>query len=394
MRRAAGIAIEPSRTVLVEGDPRRPRSFQAVGDGYRQWVPNAVTDGRWGTPAVGGRSHVTRTTARRTELFGWRTSPWSPEFFTGVRHRFEDYLGRISPVPEHGYQVAVVAASAGVASEEVSALARSAGLAEPQLVGPTEALIASWLADQRDRALDPLRFGIPAGDPPAQVVVVACGETSTVARSFRVRPATDLEANIGGRFFDVEAGDVAAADGGLHPVVMAVAAEVLDRRRDQERPVDALALLDAVDGYAELMGAAQPTERITWDGVLAEDLRTPYRLSPSELRQLPECVKLTQAVAQLVAARGGKRSQTEIVLGGPGAAWPIFEHALSDLGRVSVGPAPALALAVGACHQHLLPDDLRGGWAHDAAGGAVRGERSRVGAPSEPIAPWLRGGAS
>ncbi|MGW1165657.1 hypothetical protein [Streptomyces sp. NPDC002550] len=350
------IGVDPQHlrttVVLREGDGPAAR-LAPVGDGVRRSVPNAAdADGRWGSEAAAQRLAGARPTDADTELYGWRCDAWSPEFRAGLHRRLTRYLGEVPPVPLHGYRTCVAVPPSGPAEADEC-------WPEAEPVGPTDALLCRWLA----------------GGPVARAVVaVAVGDTWSLTGAYRLEDTAD-----GPRV--TRAGTLRRADG-TGTWRSALLRRVLDRCPPAALGPLVLAVLDGVEDFATGLRLGDPDRQVTWAGPLADILYTPLKLTPRQFMAGPETgpavAGLTLAVQSAVRDLGAGAGDAEaplIVLGGPGAVWPLRLVLSPRLGILWQSTDPCLDLACGASWWPSLRGRFRGrsdgsGQAGPAAGGA------------------------
>jgi hypothetical protein len=360
-----GIDMGHSRTsiALREGLGRQARA-SLVGDGRRRLVPNATRpDGTWGSAAADAFfDQVGDIAAAADQVLGWRTDPWSPPFLHGLHERLAAYLGGVSPIRRHGYEVCICTGQAEVAGwagrnagdpgDGPPATARSAaqrcaaaGLTDITFVRPTDALLCRWIADWM---ADPETYGMlgPLPLTGAKVLVVACGETCTVAAAYAItldevrQPISPLPGTAG----RIERGSGEWTHG--------LAREVMNRCREGTRASSALAVLDATLEFGGFLGTQSPDESIEWSGALTDAMFAPLRIRRRD-RAAQEQVRLTtDGVAELVAKALPESGPAQpIVVGGIGAVWPYITDALQKLENSAAlwrSSEPEHDLAVGA----------------------------------------------
>jgi hypothetical protein len=281
---------------------------------------------------------------------GSGTDPWRPwlvdvtaaEFARGMRARIEAYLG------EHersaGLGIALVGNPADPVRERAAMdILDAASRVTPTLVDPADALLQAHC----------LRTGPPAGP----LDVVAAGERWTVVRRYAVE-----DAGFGRRTWRslhpgvvLRTGCIAWTDRLMHEVV---------NWSEYRNP--ARALLAVEDGVLEFVDALRGTgrdERARWWGALSSQMNQPFELSWAAMTRWPEVSSyLTEVAHALVEVRfGDPLAAGEVLLGGPGAAWPFLTDAVPGASSSLIGPAPAHDLAVGAA-----------AWSRTAAGSLTR----------------------
>ena len=372
MNRVVGVVgIDPQHlrttVVLREGDGPAARPAP-VGDGVRRSVPNAAdTDGRWGSEAAAHRLAGIRPTDADTELYGWRCEAWYPEFRAGLHRRLTRYLGEVPPVPLHGYHTCVVLPPSGPGAAD-------ACWPGAETVGPTDALLCRWLT----------------GGPGARsIVATAVGDNWSLTGAYRLKDTAD-----GPRITRV--GTLRRADG-TGTWRSALLRRVLDRCPPTVLGPLALAVLDGVEEFATGLRLGDPDRQVTWAGPLADILYTPLTLTPRQFiagaETGPAVAGLTLAVQRALRdldAVDGDAEAPLIVVGGPGAVWPLRSALSPRLGTLWQSTDPVLDLACGASWWPSLrgwflgESDGRVPAVSTASGG---GEPNGVGGPGAPDSP-------
>ncbi|GHH42690.1 hypothetical protein [Lentzea cavernae] len=288
-----GLGPEAHRTAAAVRDGREAT---VLGDGVRRYLP-----------------HDNRAVTA-DDVLDWPETPWDNDFADVLRRRISGHLGLAGSVADEDVRL-VVSACRPVDVTRVGATELAgAGLVSADQVHPADALLCRWLA-ARPRAAQ-------------SVVVAAVGDAATVVQAYellgtgpvpRVRRLTHA----------------ARADGAL-PLTRRMAADVLGRLRPGTR-VPAQAFADGVADFASRVAAAPDGARVAWTGPFADRLRPPLLVSVDELRSWPE----REVIADAVAAVARATDRPAIVLGGPGAVWPLA-------GRAWRSASPADDLAIGA----------------------------------------------
>ena len=264
-------------------------------------------------------------------MTGWRTDPWEPAFLSGLVRRLADYLGSPPPKLPSGY-AAYVLAWPDVPGDAAVRLA-AAGLSAAVPAHPGDALLCRWLSDPGRRQV------------PGAVVAVAVGERHTTVTRY------ELAWSSSGRPRQVQRGRTETVAEGCGPWAEALARDLLRRMAELPQPEVILPFLDAV---RELSGVGG--ERLPWTGPLAERLRS-YRVSWRTGEVADKARPGVEAVTAMVSDLAVVGSQ--VVLGGPGATWPLLPEALQKQAIVWRSPDPLSDLARGAArwadYRVLLP---------------------------------------
>jgi hypothetical protein len=324
-----GLDLQYARSciaVAVGDDPFAPPRI--VGDGSRELIPNAAHGGRWGSAA-----------AAAVFPAGSGTDPWRPwlvdvaaaEFVRGVRERVDAYLGQHER--SAGLGITLVGNPTDPTRERAVVHALdAASRVTPTVVDPADALL---------QAHGLLTGGGPAGP----VDVVAAGERWTVVRRY----APD-DSGYGRRRWHrlhpgvvLRTGSTAWTDRLTH--------EVLSWSEDRDPAPALLAVEDGVLEFADALRCAERGEPVRWWGALGSQMNDPFELSWAAMTRWPEVGGYLGDVAHaLVEVRfGDPLAAGEVLLGGPGAAWPFLAEAVPGASSSPlVGPAPAYELAAGA----------------------------------------------
>jgi hypothetical protein len=246
-------------------------------------------------------------------------------------------------------------------------------------VDPAEAVLCRWLAD-------------PAFTrEQSQVVALACGETWTMGRGYRIQSSANAVAidplPVAG--FQLPLGSAA--------VVERLTRAVLARCREEIPATALLPLAGGVLEYLATLGSSPTDSVVNWEGPLADRMFAPFHESRSRIALWPESLDATAAVESSVRdILGVFDGSATILVGGIGAAGALMSDALARHARVWTSPRPELALAVGAAWRWHLRTAFRKGPAVAARKVTEPAKQSDIAVSAAPdidpleLPPWMR----
>jgi hypothetical protein len=307
-----GIDLQHAVTLaaLREGDGLLART-RLISDGQRCLIPNAVAEGRWGSAAYRGGSVKAERQA----------------FLRHLAQRIHQYLGRVEPIPQNGYQVVVAAHDDATAASDVE----SAGLDRAAIIASTDALLCRWLAENPDTDVK-------------LVATVAIGDTSAAISAHQLSntPRRVSRSPVSGRIDNV----------GFLDWTERLLGEVRARLRDVAVADEELTLRDGALEFAAKLRGATNDVAVPWTGPFRGQCYSIPTLSRRDCLVWPTAVTFAAEAPALVrrsvnALAAGSQPEL-VVLGGLGAVWPVAHDILRQHWPVWTSALPEEDIAVGA----------------------------------------------
>lgn len=318
-----GIDHQRTHTALCLREAGSARAA-SIGDGWRAMVPNAFAEGGlWGSAAL-----LAGAAPDAPE-----SAPWLAPgpFWKHLAERIFRFLGHVRPTRRNGYRVVV--ALPGHSLPHASALAEfwaEAGLEHVTVISSLDALLVRWMQSR-------------AGEQGERTVALACvGDAGCDVGAWRVR----LDGR--GRGRALAAGETERIDHtGLAWWARRLIGLVRERFNEPLPPEQEAALFDAAFEFGMRLGAGEEE----WDGLFRERIYSPLKVSLADCRSWPEATilegQLATALRRAWRALGAAKAD-HVVLGGPGAAWPLALACVGEMAGVWRSEGPALDIAQGA----------------------------------------------
>lgn len=338
-----GVGIDYQQTVSIvalrEGEGPLVRS-RLISDGQRTLIPHVVTGGgRWGSDAF-AEAPVVPPTGPPSTAGPWIDAEHAPLFWRGLYHRVYHYLGRLPPVPQHGYQFVIALAAEHDSSEwnQVARMADESGFAHAQVIRVTDALLCRWLADTslRDRQVK-------------RAVVVAVGDWDVMVSSYFLESSA------------VENGiprvtsaphSTRLAQVGFSDWSEQLLSELRSRLKEPIPAAQEITLRDgAIEFASRLRGAGIDTPQ-TWTGPFRGQCYSTPTLSRRECLAWPSArrfaAQVPELIRQAIQTLSPQAKPDLVVFGGLGAVWPLVFDVLQPLWPIWTSPFPEQDVALGA----------------------------------------------
>ena len=295
---------------------------QSIGDGIRSWFPSLGSSLELGTPLLQDDTIEQEWGAFVAQPSRYKPVTSIPFVWEGTYKRLFRYLGYLEPCLANGYETIIASSDVNFSRSqiEIETVARRGGLVDTDVIPATYSLLFRYLAD-------PLLL---IDSQSARVLSVVIGEQSILISSFFIEAGRDFY-----RVGRIGEHIVLPGMGYFHWV------HDLNRYLNPSGPADnarpLLPWLEAVMEFAGQYNLYGNSQKQTWHGPGASQLRY-LDLVPSwrveefweHIPSADELPTLDTAIQAALQSLGGYAADA-VLLGGPGAAFPIETRLRSGL---------------------------------------------------------------